>query len=159
MRKPLLEQTEEDWRGVIDADLTAGWRLAREAARLMIAARYGRIVFISSIMGLVARPGITAYVAAKTGLARAGARARGRARAARHHRQRARAGLLPDRRQQRAARRATPASKARISARTPTGRWGDPHELGAAALYLASPAAGYTTGTVLTVDGGMTASI
>ena len=55
-RKPLLEQTDADWQGVIDADLTAGWRLAREAARIMIPAGYGRMIFISSIMGFVARP-------------------------------------------------------------------------------------------------------
>ena len=55
-------------RLTLDADLTAGWRLAREAARLMVPRGDGRVVFVSSIMGQVARPGITGYVAAKAGL-------------------------------------------------------------------------------------------
>jgi len=56
-------------------------------------------------------------------------------------------------------RREDPGFEGRISARTPMARWGRLDELGAAALYLASPAAGYTTGFVLTVDGGLTASL
>ena len=50
VRKPLVEQSEADWRDVIDADLTAGWRLAREAAPIMAQAGYGRMIFVSSIM-------------------------------------------------------------------------------------------------------------
>ena len=52
-----------------------------------------------------------------------------------------------------------PAFVPRIAARTPAGRWGDPEELGAAAVYLASRASGFTTASVLTVDGGLTAAI
>ena len=158
VRKPLVEQSEEDWRDVIDADLTAGWRLAREAAPLMSRAGYGRMIFISSVMGSVARPGVTGYVAAKTGL---------------HGLVRALAvelapngitvnalapGYFPTEGNI-GLRQSDPDFEPRISARTPMGRWGDPKELGAAALYLASPAAGFTTGSVLTVDGGLTAAI
>jgi gluconate 5-dehydrogenase len=157
-RKPLLEQAEADWQDIIDADLTAGWRLAREAARIMVAARYGRMIFVSSIMGSVARPGVTSYVAAKTGL---------------HGLVRALAvelaphgvtvnalapGYFPTEGNS-GLRQSDPSFEGRISGRTPAGRWGDPRELGAAALYLASPGAGYTTGSVLTVDGGLTAAI
>ncbi|MCP8938455.1 SDR family oxidoreductase [Alsobacter sp. SYSU M60028] len=157
-RKPLLEQSDEDWTRVIDADLTAGWRLARAAARLMVPAGRGRMVFTSSIMGVVARPTVTGYVAAKAGLnglvralavelAPAGVTVN--AIAPGYFRTEGNESL----------RRGDPGFEARISARTPAGRWGEPRELAAAALYLASPAAGYTTGTVLTVDGGLTAAI
>lgn len=158
IRKPLLEQTDDDWRHVMEADLTAGWRLAREAARIMVPARYGRIVMVSSINGFVARPGITAYVAAKTGL---------------HGLVRALAldfgssgvtvnalapGYFPTEGNA-ALRKSNPEFEAHIAQRTPAGRWGRTEELGAAAVYLASPASGFTTGSVLTVDGGLTAAI
>ena len=64
-RKPLLDQTDEDWRGVLEIDLTACWRLSREAARVMLPARFGRIIMVSSINAMIARPTITAYVATK----------------------------------------------------------------------------------------------
>jgi gluconate 5-dehydrogenase len=157
-RKPLLEQTDADWESVIQADLTAGWRLAREAARIMILARYGRMIFTSSIMGFVARPTVTGYVTAKTGL-------HGLVRALAV--ELAPSGItvnalapgyfLTDGNS--AVRRENPAFESWIAGRTPAGRWGDPPELSAAALYLASRAATYTTGSVLTVDGGLTAAI
>ena len=67
-RKPMLETTDEDWQAVIDANLTAYFRLSREAARLMVPSRSGRIIMVSSIMGLLARPTIPGYVTAKAGL-------------------------------------------------------------------------------------------
>jgi gluconate 5-dehydrogenase len=67
-RKPLLETSDAEWQAVIDSNLTAYFRLAREAARLMVPARRGRIIMISSIMGLLARPTIPGYGTAKAGL-------------------------------------------------------------------------------------------
>ncbi|MET0430396.1 MAG: SDR family NAD(P)-dependent oxidoreductase, partial [Microvirga sp.] len=139
IRKPLLEQTEEDWKGVIEADLTAGWRLAREAAAAMMPAGYGRIVLVSSINGFVARPGITAYVAAKTGLhglVRALSLDLGatgvtvNALAPGYFPTEGNSGL----------RRTDPDFEARIAQRTPVGRWGRLDELGAAIVYLSSRA-------------------
>ena len=156
----MLEQTDSDWQDVIDADLTAGWRLAREAARIMVPAGYGRMIFMSSIMGFVARPAVTGYVAAKTGLHRAWcARSRSNSRRAASPSNALAPGYFLDRgnsavrREQpglreldlRAARRPAAGAILRSSA--------------AAALYLASRAAAYTTGSVLTVDGGLTAAI
>jgi len=54
-RKPVLETTDEDWQSVIDANLTAYFRMSREAARLMVPQGRGRIIMVSSIMGLLAQ--------------------------------------------------------------------------------------------------------
>ena len=133
VRKPFLEQTEADWQSVIDADLTAGWRLAQAAARVMVPAGHGRVIFTSSIMGSVARPGVTGYIAAKTGL---------------HGLVRALAvelapsgitvnalapGYFPTE-GNRELRRTDPSFEERIANRTPAGRWGELRELGAAAF-------------------------
>ena len=63
VRKPLLETTDDEWRAVQEANLGACWRLSREAARVMMPARFGRIVMVSSINAVIARPTISPYVA------------------------------------------------------------------------------------------------
>ncbi|MGA3001863.1 MAG: SDR family NAD(P)-dependent oxidoreductase, partial [Acetobacteraceae bacterium] len=55
-RKALLETTDADWASVIDSNLSAYFRLSREAARLMVPAKRGRIIMVSSVMGYVSRP-------------------------------------------------------------------------------------------------------
>ncbi|MHB2165585.1 SDR family oxidoreductase [Alsobacter sp. R-9] len=158
LRKPVTEMTDEEWERDIAANLTGGFRLAREAARIMSAAGYGRILFTSSINGMIVRPGMAGYAAAKTGLF---GLVRGLAVevAARGVTVNAIAPgyFLTDGNAK--TRAADPSFHDRIAARIPAGRWGRPPELAAAALYLVSPAASFTTGTVLTVDGGMTVSI
>jgi gluconate 5-dehydrogenase len=158
VRKPLLELSDEDWLGLFDSHLTAGFRLAREAARIMLPRKFGRIVFTASINSFIARPTIIPYVAAKTGmlglvrglateLAPAGITVNAIA-----------PGYFPT--EGNAPLRAqNPGFAERINARVPAGRWGTPEELATAILYLASPASSYTTGTCLTVDGGMTAAL
>lgn len=156
-RKPILETTDEDWQAVIDSNLTAYFRLAREAARLMVPAKKGRIIMVSSIMGLLARPTIPGYVTAKSGL---------------HGMTRALAvelaqhgitvnalapGFVPT--DATAALHADPKFNEWISGRAPMGRWCDPAELAGPAVFLASDAASYVTGHVLVVDGGLTAAL
>lgn len=158
VRKPVLEQTDEDWDRVIGADLTAQFRLARAAGRAMTAAGWGRILFTSSINGMIVRPGMVGYATAKTGLfglvrvmavelAAAGVTVNALAPGY----------FLTD--GNAPTRAADPAFHDRIAGRIPAGRWGRPEELAGAALYLVSPAASFTTGTIVTVDGGMTVAI
>jgi gluconate 5-dehydrogenase len=164
-RRPLLETSDEDWQAVIDLNLTAYFRLAREAARLMVPAGPrpghrsggGRIVMISSIMGLLARPTIPGYVTAKAGL---------------HGMVRALAvelaphgitvnaiapGFVPTDATQ--ALHEDPKFNEWISSRAPMGRWCEPSEVAGPAVFLASDAASYVTGHVLVVDGGLTAAL
>jgi gluconate 5-dehydrogenase len=156
-RKPLLETTDEDWAAVIDSNLSAYFRLSREAARLMVPARSGRIIMISSIMGLVGRPTIPGYVTAKAGL---------------HGMVRALSaelaplgvtvnaiapGFFPTDATEVLHNDANFADW--ISTRAPMGRWGDPSELAGPAVFLASPASSYITGHVLVVDGGLSAAL
>jgi gluconate 5-dehydrogenase len=156
-RKPLLETSDADWQAVIDSNLTAYFRLAREAARLMVPAGRGRIIMISSIMGLLARPTIPGYVTAKAGL---------------HGMVRAMAvelaphgitvnGIAPafvptDATQ---TLHEDPKFNEWIAGRAPMGRWCEPSEVAGPAVFLASDAASYVTGHVLVVDGGLTAAL
>lgn len=157
-RAPFLEQTEADWQRVLDVALTASWRLARAAAPAMAAAGFGRMLFVSSINAVAARPGIHGYVAAKAGLeglvCALGVELGPRGIAVN--------GLAPGYVETEAnapLRASDPALAARITERTPAGRWGRPADLEAAALCLCAPASGWTTGSVVTVDGGLTAAL
>lgn len=158
VRKAFVEQTPEEWQGVIDTGLTAGWHLAHAAAPVMARNGGGRMIFVSSIMAAIVRPHVTGYAAAKAGL-------EGLVRALAV--ELAADGITVNaiapgyfRTDGNSTLRAgQPDFEARISARIASGRWGRPEELATTALYLASSASGYTTGCVLTVDGGMTVTI
>ena len=156
-RKPLAEFSDDDWDAVINTNLTACFALARDAGTAMAAQGSGRIIMTGSIMGSVARPGIAAYIAAKGGIAaltRSLAVELGpsgvtcNAIAPGYITTDMTAPLVAD-----------PAFDARVRERTPVGRWGEPEDIAYAAVYLASDAAAYVNGHVLTVDGGMTVSV
>ena len=158
VRKPLAEHTDADFMAAIDANLMAGFRLAREAARLMVRDGFGRILMTSSINSIVARPTMAGYAAAKSGinglvralaveLAPSGVCVNAIA-----------PGYFPTE-ANRWLREQRPELAAQIETRTPMGRWGRLEELSAAAIFLCSPGASYCTGQVLAVDGGLLAAL
>ena len=147
----------EDWRRVIDTNLTACFVLARQAAGPMIAQGSGRIIMTASIMSFMARPGIASYITTKSalaGLTRALAVELGpkgvtcNAIAPGYFLTDLTAGLAAD-----------PEFDALVRRRTPLGRWGSADELAGVAVFLAAEASSYVNGHVLTVDGGLSASL
>ncbi len=157
MRVPFLDHGFEDWRRTLDVHLSAGFRLAQAAARPMVRTGKGRIVFTSSIMASVGRATVPAYAAAKGGmnaLVRSMATELGpsgvtvNAIAPGYIATELTRGLHEN-----------DDFNAFVRRQTPVGRWGGADEIGWAALYLASDAAAYVNGHVLTVDGGMTVSL
>lgn len=152
-RRPLLEWETEDFRRVLDTNLTGCFVLAREAARAMIPRRGGRIIFTGSIMGIIARPTIHAYAAAKAGL---GGMAKTLAVELAPHNITANV-ICPGffETEMNVPLRQNPEFDTLVKARCPLGRWAQPEEIGGAAVFLASRAGSYVTGHMLVVDGGL----
>ena len=143
--------SDEAWDQVIAVNLTAGFRLARAAARDMMRRRFGRIIGITSVVGATGNAGQGNYAAAKAGMV----------------------GMMKSLAQELASRNvtanciapgfiATPmtdvlteAQKKAILDAVPARKLGTPDDIGAAAVYLASNEAGYVTGATLHVNGGM----
>jgi gluconate 5-dehydrogenase len=156
-RAPIEEFGLDDWRRVHHVNLDAAFALSKAAARHMIAAGSGRIVNTASIMGTVARPTIPAYVSSKGALE---ALTKALAVELAPHGITVNAvgpGYVAT--EMNAALVADPEFDAMVRAKTPVGRWGDPVEIAAAAVFLASDEAAYVTGQKLIVDGGMTTAL
>ena len=151
-RQPLTEHSTEDFRRIIDLNLTSAFVLAREASRPMIRQRSGRIIFMASMMGQIARPGVPAYVASKGGAA---ALAKALAVELGEHGITCNA-ICPGftRTDLTQPLQDDSAFNSWVEASTPLRRWAEPEEVGAVAVFLASDASSFVTGHSLNVDGG-----
>lgn len=146
-----LRMKDEDWQTVLDVNLTAAFRLSRAALRGMMKRRWGRIVSITSVVGVTGNPGQTNYAASKAGLI----------------------GMSKSLAAEVASRGITvncvapgfietamtdalnEEQKQRILTAVPAGELGRPEDVAAAVAYLASAEGGYVTGQTLHVNGGM----
>ncbi len=145
--------SDEEWDDVIATNLRGAFLFARAASRVMMRARYGRIINISSVSGLIGNPGQTNYSASKAGLIGM-TRSLSRELAKRKVTVNA---VAPGFIESEMTRTLGDAILTEAKKRIPARRLGKAQEVAGAVLYLASPAAAYVTGQVLTIDGGMTA--
>ena len=146
-----VRMKDEDWQKVLDVDLTAGFRLARAALRGMMRRRFGRIIGITSVVGVVGNPGQANYAAAKAGMI-----GLSKALAA----EVATRGITvncvaPGFIASAMTEALTPEQKDRIAGAIPMGRLGTPADVAASVVFLASDQASYITGQTIHVNGGM----
>jgi 3-oxoacyl-[acyl-carrier protein] reductase len=149
----MLKMTEQDWDDVLDVNLKSAFNLSKGVVRQMMKQRYGKIINIASVVGLIGNPGQVNYCASKAGMI----------------------GLTQSLAKELASRMicvnciapgfiSTPMTdelneeqKQHLLGRIPMGKFGKPEDVANLVLFLASPLSDYLTGEVIAVDGGMTA--
>lgn len=149
--KLTMRMSDDDFSGVLDANLVGGFRVAKRAVPKMMRGRWGRVIFIGSVVGTIGQAGQANYAASKAGLV----------------------GLARSLAREFASRNVTvnvvapgpiatdmfeavdDAMRESITNAVPLGRLGHPDEVAATVQFLASDSAGYITGAVLPVDGGL----
>lgn len=147
-----VRMSVEDWREVIDVDLSGAFYVAKPALRGMLRRRRGAIVALSSVVGLTGNVGQANYAAAKAGMI---GMVRSLAREAGPRGVRINA-VAPGYITTDMTDALTDEQREAMRAATPLGRLGDPEDVAGAVAFLCGPDAGFITGSVLTVDGGMT---
>lgn len=147
----LARMTEEDFRAVLDVNLVGPWNMMKAVNRIMMKQRYGRIVNLSSVTGLMGNMGQTNYAAAKAGILGM-TKSYAREVASRGITVNAVAPGFIDTDMTEAM---PEGAKDKIVTGIPMGRTGKPEDVAEAVAFLASEQAGYITGEVLRVDGGM----
>jgi len=155
LRKALLDYTLEEWRSLIDTNLTSAFLMCHSFVPLMRGRGYGRIINITSTLSHVSLPGRTAYSASKAGLL-------GFTRALALE-------LAPEKitvvaispgpfaTDLNTSLMTDPGLNALVLSKVPVGEWGNPNDVGKLARFLCSEDAGYITGTDILIDGGWTA--
>ena len=147
----LLRMSEEDFAEVIDTNLAGAFRTARRASKSMLRARWGRLVFVSSVVGLLGSAGQANYAASKAGLVGL-ARSLARELGSRSITANVVAPGFVDTDMTRAL---GEERRAQILGQVPLGRYASAAEVAAAVRFLCSDEAAYITGAVLPVDGGL----
>jgi 3-oxoacyl-[acyl-carrier protein] reductase len=147
----LLRMKPEDWDRVITTDLTSVFRLSKACLRRMMKERRGRIINLTSVVGVTGNPGQTNYAAAKAGIL-GFTKSLAREVASRGITVNAVAPGFIDTDMTRSL---TAEQRAALLTQIPVGRLGEAGDVAAAVLFLASPQAGYVTGETLHVNGGM----
>ena len=147
----VLRMSEQDFTDVIDTNLTGSFRVAKRASKGMLRLKRGRLIFISSVVGLSGSPGQVNYAASKAGLV-------GMARSLAHElgsRSITANVVAPGFVQTAMTAELSDDRKKQILDAVPLGRYAQPEEIAGVVTFLASPEAAYITGAVVPVDGGL----
>ncbi|HYU85404.1 MAG TPA: 3-oxoacyl-[acyl-carrier-protein] reductase [Kribbellaceae bacterium] len=147
----LLRMTEDDWSSVIETNLTGSFRVAKRAAKGMLRLRRGRIVFISSVVGLLGSPGQVNYAASKAGLvgmARSMARELGSRGITANV-------VAPGFVETDMTAELPEETRKQYLGQIPLGRYASVEEIAQVVRWISSDEAGYVTGAVIPVDGGL----